>query len=465
MISKFFGSYPRGFWGLSTTKMCFNFSFYGFRAFFVLYAISQFSLSEYEAVSFFATVMTLSYATSLLGGWVADNSLGLKNTILLGGFLQASGYCLLMASSLAYYAAALAFITLGSGFCKPTLPAALGLLFTNPQDPEKDKAYSTFYIAMNLGSFIAPLLCGVLNTICGAYWGGFSALILSLVMGISVFYRTFNGRSRRPLKTFFCHPLFVGGGLTFLLTLFYLLFTYHNSFHHLMGGITLGSLLYVGHLLRQSSPDVRKNIVCIMGYVALFTIFCAFFEQAGSSLMLFFDKAVDRQVMGFQLPSSTLLSLSPIFILLWGPMFILFSKKVLERKAPIRGLVKIGGGFLCIGLSFIILALGCTQATVLVSPLWVVGAIFIQTMGELWVVPIVFSRISQLSPPHFEGLMMSFTMMAIAYGHYVGGYLAQFSLHEAGTSLHHYEMFFNHLALIPCLVSLVLFLSLYAKKS
>ncbi|MGC8483668.1 MAG: MFS transporter, partial [Thermodesulfobium sp.] len=162
-----FKNYPPGFGSLFFTQAFFNFSFYGLKSLFLLYVIAQFSLSEQEAIHLFATLMVLSYASSLVGGWIADNSLGAKNTIILGGILQAVGIFVLMFPYQELCFLALALICLGSGFFKPNLSTAVGMLFENPRDPQKDKAYSTFYVAMNLGSFAAPLLCGLISKTYG----------------------------------------------------------------------------------------------------------------------------------------------------------------------------------------------------------------------------------------------------------------------------------------------------------
>ena len=472
MTFNIFKKYPPGFDSVLVTQTCFNFGFYGLKSLFILYVIAQFSLSEHEAISLFATLMALCYAASLIGGWIADNSLGTKNTIILGGLLQASGISFLMFPSEEFCFLALALISLGSGFFKPALSTSVGMLYENPRDSEKDKAYSTFYIAMNLGSFAAPLLCGFISKIYGGYYNSLFLIIMALLGGAYLFYQRIHFKqtkdptsSKSPL---FSNPIFIGGVVIALLCLLYLLFKYHGSFRHLMGAIALGSFIYFGKVFYQSNPQEKRDLSNIILYILLFTFFCSLFEQAGSSLMLFFDKAVDRRIMGIELPSSTLLSLGPVFVLICGPLLVLFSEKILERNKSIDGLIKLGIGFILTGLSFLILALSCDQANTLVSPIWVVGAILVQTLGELWIVPIGFSNISKLSPPRFRSLMMSFWLMAIAYGHYLGGYIALFSLSDVPgsvSSLEHYHAFFLNLALPPCAVAGLLFLYYYIKQS
>jgi POT family proton-dependent oligopeptide transporter len=231
-----------------------------------------------------------------------------------------------------------------------------------------------------------------------------------------------------------------------------------------MGMITCGSIICFGKIFYQCTAKERKNVLTIIVYILLFALFCTLYEQAGTSLMLFYEKAVDRTVMGMAVPSSFFLSLDPLFVLLCGPALLWLSKKYFEKTTSLHGFVKIGCGFLCVAASFEILALSTFySSTSLVSPLWIMGAMLIQTIGELWIAPITFSKISQYAPPRFKSILMSFWSMAIAYGHYLAGFVAQFSLNDApslaaGNSLEGYQVFFTHLTLLPLCVALSLLL-------
>ncbi len=471
MNFNFFKNYPPRFGDLCFTQAFYNFSFYGLKSIFILYVITQFSIPESKAISLFAIWMALSYGTSLIGGWVADNSLSTKTTIVLGGLFQTLGIFLLTSSSREFVFFALALVTLGSGFFKPTLSTSIGMLFENPQDPKKDKAYSTFYMVMNLGSFVGPLLCGFVSKTYGGYYTSLLLIIMTLIGGIYLFYKRISFKQEKYLAaregTLISHPVFAGIGIVIVLFCLTLLFKYHDSFSHLMGAIALGSFIYLGKVFYQSDSQERKDILNIILYILLFTFFCSLFEQAGSSLMLFFDKSVDRTLLGMEIPPSALLSLNPIFVLICGPLLILFSEKVIEKHKRIDGFIKIGVGFLLTGLSFFVLALSCYQGNTLVSLVWVVVSMLVQVMGELFIVPLGYSNISKFSPPRLRSLMMSFWLMAIAYGNYLGGFIAQFSLSDPEmpeSSLEHYQTFFLNLTLMPCIVGLLLLFYYYIKQ-
>lgn len=444
------------------TQALFNGCFYGIRAIFVLYAIKHFSLTQAKAIGFFATFMTLCYGTSLIGGYIADKGLGVKNTIMVGGVFSALGLlCVLFPSkNLCFLGMALA--SLGSGYFKPNLLIAAGLHFENPKDPGKDRVYSLLYIAMNVGSLIAPLICGIIGKAYGWHYG--IVLIATVFMGATCF----------ASKTMRFHPSYrdeqtLSNGKIFwanlsLIILLYLLFKYRDYFHSLMGIITCGSVICLGKIYHQCNLLERKDVLRIIAYILLFAISAALMEQAGTSLILFYKEAVDRHMMGAVIPASTLLSLDPLFVFICVPLLLFLSSHYLEKTTPLNGFVKIGCGFLWVAASFGILAYSTFQGNGGLIPLiWVVGAIFIHVLGELWIAPVSFSKISQLAPSRYKSILMSFWPMAIAYGHYLAGFIARFSQSSStllpyDNSIERYRAFFFHLAILAMCVGLSLLL-------
>jgi len=454
-----------GFNYIYLVQPLFNAAFYGLKFTFVLYIIDLFSLTEKEAISLFAAFMTLCYATSLIGGYLADNGLGIREASISGGILMVLGLMCILFPSQDLCFLGLALMSLGSGLFKPNLLTAVGLIFENPKDPKKDGAYSVVFIAWNLGTFIIPAICAFIGKIYGWHYG---ILLLASIFMVAtyLFYKTmrFHSSYKEQAATFSQSKLW--GATLLLIPLFYLLFKYRASFHGMMGIIICGSILYLGRIVYQCQGQERKDILSVISYILLFALLCTLYEQAGTSFLLFLENAVDRDVMGIILPSATILSLNSLLIAAWGFILLPLSKKYLERK-PMAGFTKAGYGFLFAALGYWILALGTYQEGGTSVPLpWIVGAMFVQVIGELWIVPITISRISQYSPPRFQSVLMSFWLMAIAWGHYAGGFIAQFSL-VTGTasenslsdgSLEHYRTFFFSLGLIPLAVGLLIFL-------
>lgn len=440
----------------------FNGSFYGIRAIFVLYAINSIGLKEAQAISLFATFMILCYGTSLIGGYIADKGLGVKNTIMVGGALSTWGLLCILFPNEDLCFLGLALTSLGSGFLKPNLSTAVGLLFKDPKDPEKDRAYSFLYIAMNLGSFVASIACGFIGKAYGWRYG--ILLVAGAFMGATYFvYRTMHFPSVHKDNHLFSKSKLFGSML--LLTVFlYLLFKYQESLHGLMGIIAFGSIVYFGIIFCQCHGEARKEVLKTFLYIVLFALFCTLFEQAGTSLTLFYEKAVDRNVMGAIIPASTLLSLDPLFVLLCGSLLIFLTSRYIEKKKPLDGITKIGMGFILVSFSFGVLALSTYQpATASIPIVWIIGAMFLQTLGELWIAPVTFSKISQHAPSRYKSILMSFWPLAIAYGHYFAGFIAQFSLYDTsglsiGIPLLQYRFFFVNLGLLPLCIGLLLLL-------
>jgi POT family proton-dependent oligopeptide transporter len=245
------------------------------------------------------------------------------------------------------------------------------------------------------------------------------------------------------------------GLLLFLIAFLYVLFKYRESFHGIMGVIVCSSIVYFGRIFFQCNAQERKGILSISAYMLLFVFFFIIGEQSGSSLMLFYENGVDRHAMGFSVPATVFFSLGSFFVLILGPLLIFLSGRYLEKTKPMDGFVKMGYGFLWIAISFWIFAYAIPFNASLVSPLWIALGIFVHTLGELWVVPIGISQISQHSPQRFQSVMMSFWTMTIAYGHYIGGFVAQFSVAATTEqSLGQYRTFFFYLGVASMVMSL-----------
>jgi POT family proton-dependent oligopeptide transporter len=462
MDASYFKQHLERFKSVYISQSILNGCFYGMRAIFVLYAINQYSLNEAQAIHLFATFMILCYGTSLIGGYIADSGLGVKNALIVGCLLSALGLIGILFPWQDIYFLGLALFSLGSGFLKPNISAALGLLFEDPQDPRKDQAYSFLYVAMNLGSLIAPIICGYIGHIYGWHYG--ILLISAVFLGTSYFiYKKlqFHPIHKHAEKRRLSYFKLFGISLS-LITPLYLVFKFQDYFHSLMGLITIGSLIWLGNIYYQCDLFERKNVIKIMAYIFLFAISCALSEQAGTSLMLFYEKAVNRQLLEMVIPASAFLSINPLMVLIIGPLLLALSYKYLERSKPINGMVKAGCSFMCMSLSFGLLALSTVRSSGLISPLWILGAIFIQTIGELWIAPISFAKISQYAPSHFKSFLMSFWSMAIAYGHYLAGFMAQFSIQKSSVNpnnaLEPYQSFFIYLSLLPLFIGIFLLL-------
>jgi POT family proton-dependent oligopeptide transporter len=401
--------------------------------------------------------MALCYGTTLVGGYITSKGLGVRNAAVLGGILTVLGLACVLVPSEDLCFVGLALVSMGSGFFKPSLLTAVGLTFENPKDPGKDKAYSLVYVTGNIGIFAFIALWGFVGEAYGYSYG----ILLTLGIFAAGTYLVHKSMRFHPSHEAeqVCTLSFgkLSGIVASLVAVLYLLFKYRDSFHGVMGVIGFGSLAYLAKITYQCTREERKGILIVLGHILLFTLFVILFEQSGSSLLLFMEKAVDREVMGNVFPSPSLLSLGALFVIVCSPPLLILSKR-LERTKLLGEFTKPGFGFLFAALSFCVLA-WATRQNFPVPLFWVIGAMLLQTFAELWIAPISLSKISQHSPTHLQSVMMSFWTMAIAYGHYFAGLVAQFSVSATPEgSLNQYRTFFLWLGLAAFAVGAVVLL-------
>jgi POT family proton-dependent oligopeptide transporter len=390
---------------------------------------------------------------------MADRGLGVKNAVVLGGFLTVLGLgCILLPYEDGCFLG-LALLGIGSGLFKSNLLAAIGLAFEDPKDPAKDKAYSVTYVLGNIGSFGLIFLCGFVGKLYGLPYG--VLLVMSLfAVGTYLVYKTMRFHPSHKAKQ--ASTLSQGvlwGSVAFLVALLFFLFKYREAFHGIMGAIACGSLIYLGKIIYGCTLLERKGMFTIVAHIFLFSLLVPFFEQSGSSVVLFLEKAVDRNVMDATVPSSTFLSLQPLFVLVCGSL-LLFAAARLEKRKPLREFTKPGVGFLFVALSFGALAWGIAHKSGALVPFhWVIGYMFLLTFGELWIVPVSLSKVSQHSPARYQSVMMSFWTMAIAYGHYFAGMVAQYSVAgNAENLLGQYQAFFSGLGIAAFVIGALVLL-------
>lgn len=466
--SQLFNQYPSGFTSLFFTQILFNFGFYGFKSLFLLYAIDLLALKENEAIAFFSAFMSLTYATSLIGGMLADKIIGARNSLLIGGSLCCLSIFMLLISPRSTVYLAMAFLSIGLGCFKPNFSTMLSMLFKDTQDLRKDSAFTTLYIAMNIGSFIGPLACSFMSTTYGWRYG-LILIVLSFLSGTLLFFKQghiFKSHFRDS-KTYDIGKVFLILGIA--VCGIYYLFRYRVYFHGLMGLIVIVSFIAFGSLFYKANPQEKQGLTKAIFYIGLFTIFCALYEQCGSSLLLFFEHFVDRKIFNLTLPSSSLLSLNPILVLILGLIIPFVSKSFPNKKITLEGFTKFSLGFFLTSLSFGILLTAAYQGHIPLSIFWMLSAIALQTLGELFIVPVGFSNISKIVPQRYIGFMMGLWLMAISYGHYLAGLVANSSLNTADGkfvySLENFSQFFLKLSIFPLIITILLAICMFMRKS
>ena len=317
-----------------------RFSYYGMRALLVLYMTQEFLFGDDKAYTIYGAYTGLVYATPFIGGIIADRILGRKKAVTLGGILMAIGhFAMAFPGDLAFYGA-LGLLITGNGLFKPNISTIVGELY-HEDDHRRDGGFTIFYIGINLGAFLAPLVCGWLGETYGWHLG-FGAAGVGMVLGQLVFsgYRKkLAPYGNAPDPEWLKRPKFAGLNpelLTYILTVLsvavfsFLVFNEVNfgSINVLL--VILGVVVIVAMLVSTKEKVERERLYVVLVLIFFSTMFWAFFEQAGGSINLFTERNVDRGIGGWEMPTSWGQAFNPFFILVFGIAFTILWKKLAD---------------------------------------------------------------------------------------------------------------------------------------
>lgn len=404
--SGFFG-HPKGLTTLFFTELWERFSYYGMRAILVLYMTRTpeqggLGFGIPEATSLYGSYTMFVYLTNLPGGLIADKILGARLAVLFGGIIIACGHFSMVFPSLPFFYLGLTLIAIGTGLLKPNISSMVGSLY-GEDDPRRESGFSIFYMGINLGAVLAPLVCGY------------------LAQGES-FKRFLSSMGFNPASSW--HWGFGAAGIG--MTLGLIVFLAHRQRLAHVGGRTI---------TRKDAPDFVpkkpltreewKRVGAIFIFFLFTILFWAAYEQKGASLNLFADKLVDRQVFGWVFPASYMQSLTAFFVILLAPLFAMLWVRMGKRQpsSPIKftfGLIFISLGYLLMVPASWLTAQGK------ISPFWLVGLYFLEVVGEMCLSPVGLSTVTKLAPAKLLGIMMGVWFLAAALGNKLAGYFGGF---------------------------------------
>jgi POT family proton-dependent oligopeptide transporter len=391
------------------------------RAILVLYMVAPaaqggLGFDTKRAASIYGTYTMAVYLMAIPGGLVADRWLGLRLTVLLGGIVIAAGHFSMVFPSMATFYAGMALIAVGTGLLKGNISGMVGRLY-GENDPRRDSGFSLFYMGINIGAVLAPLVCGYM-----AQSAGFKELVAR--MGYD------------PAMSW--HWAFGAAGV----------------------GMTLGLVIYVAarrrlaHVggrpaarARSTEPEAAaapltpgdwKRIGAIFVFFFFTILFWGAYEQKGASLNLFALHLVRNEIFGFRFPSSWLQSLTPLFVIALAPLFSVLWVRMGRRQptSPMKFVL----GLTFIGLAYVLLVPGAAlTAQGRISPLWLVGLYFLEVMGEMCISPVGLSTVTKLSPLRLVGIMMGVWFLAASLGNKLAGFLSGFFVaNDPGTLVRMY---------------------------
>ncbi|MGD1320482.1 peptide MFS transporter [Chryseobacterium sp. 2R14A] len=434
--------HPKGLYLLFMTEMWERFSYYGMRAIFVLYMTKMLLMGDAEASEIYGSYTGLVYLTPLLGGYLADRYLGNRRSIEIGGILMAIGQFILFFSASATGASAvtlmwmgLTMLIIGNGFFKPNISTMVGQLY--PQgDRRVDSAFTIFYMGINLGAFMSPLICGTLAEKVDFKWG-FLAAGIGMLIGLVTFIISKNkvlvDADNKPIGLptnkfgIAQWGMVIGSiGLIFFLMNFKTMF---NSDLDVIGYLIYGAMILMPLIVltdKSLTKDEKDRIIVIFILAFFVIFFWGAFEQAGASLTIFADRQTDRNLFGWEMPASYFQSVNALAILLLAPLFssiwLRLGNRGKEPSSPKKmayGLALISFGYLVI--AYAVYGLGMMDK---VSMFWLIGLYVIHTMGELCLSPIGLSMVSKLSPVRFSSLLMGTWFLANAAANKFAGTLS-----------------------------------------
>jgi POT family proton-dependent oligopeptide transporter len=431
----FFG-HPRGLSTLFFTEMWERFSYYGMRALLMLFmttptASGGLGFNVGVAGAIYGLYTSSVYMACLPGGWIADRLLGARRAVLVGGILIACGHFSMAVQSLATFYLGLTLIVIGTGLLKGNVAIIVGQLYTQ-DDHRRDAGFSIFYMGINLGAFLAPIVCGYLGQRVGWHIG-FGAAGVGMTLGLVQYVlgqRRLGDAAVRPAQRLDAAARRWASAIAMVVVLLaagMLLGVVPVSAKQIadVAGIALvgGAVAFFGWLFFASdwTQNERRRLFAIAFLFIAACVFWSQFEQAGSTLTLFGDRATRTEVFGWSFPSSYYQLVQPIFIIIFAPVFAWLWLRLgsNEPSSP----TKFAIGLLCAGAGFALLVPAATLAAsgVKVSPWWLVVTYLLHTFGELSLSPVGMSAMTKLSPARIGGLIMGVWYLSISIGNFTGG--------------------------------------------
>lgn len=454
-MSKSTTGHPKGLYVLFVTEMWERFSYYGMRAIFVLFMAKALLFDKSLGSQIYGSYTGLVYLTPLLGGYMADRYWGNRKSIIIGGILMAIGQFFMFIAGSFYQQdfapmvmfVGLGFLIFGNGFFKPNISTMVGQLYPEG-DKRVDSAFTIFYMGINLGAFIAPLLCGFLGDTGNPadFKWGFLAACVGMIVSVILFVMLKNkyivtpegvqigdkpNVSRNEIDTnaekkpFNPKQLYIWGGA--FLALFVLFFFVLDL--DLIGTFIFDlTIVAPGFIIADDSLSKKEKEKIWVIYIAAFFVifFWAAFEQAGASLTYFAEEQTDRNLFGSIVPASYFQSINAVAIVIFAPIFVWIwgglGKRNLEPASPFKQSL----GLFLLAIGYLVIAFGVKgiDPSTKVSMGWLVSLYTIHTFGELCLSPIGLSMVNKLSPARLASLLMGVWFLSTASANKFAGTLS-----------------------------------------
>ena len=376
---------PRGLTILFLTDMWEQFSFYGMRALLVFYMTKQLGLAQQRASLIYGLYAAGVYFTPIVGGVISDRWLGRRNAVILGGLIMAAGHFMMAVPALFY--PALATIACGNGLFLPSLPGQINGLYAH-DDPRRRSAYNVYYVGINVGGFLAPLVVGTLGELYGWHWG-FGVAGVGMIVGLLTYVA---GRKYLPLDD------------------------------------ARGRRAIAASVAVVKEPLARRFALLIL-IAACVVVFRGAYEQIGNTVALWTDTGVDRTVGGWSIPATWFQSLNPLMVFLLTPIYVWRWNRQAATGCEASSVIKMATGAAIVAAAYLLVAGVAAYADlhhVRASWLWLAGFIILMTSGELFILPVGLGLFGRLAPANLTATTIATWFLAGFFGNLLAGWIGGF---------------------------------------
>ena len=372
--SNWFGQ-PRGLTILFLTNMWEQFSYYGMRALLVYYMTKQLLISQEHSSFIYGAYTAFAYFTPIVGGAIADRYLGKRLAVIIGASTMAAGHFMMAFEPLFYFA--LATIAVGNGLFLPSLPSQINDLY-GPDDPRRGWAYNVYYVGVNVGGFLAPLICGTLGEVYGWHYG-FGAAGIGMLTGLVIYLA--GARHLPPDRS----------------------------------SADIGA-----PLVRTAGGSTKDTFLLLLAVGVAVTVFRGAYEQVGNTVALWIETA-DRHIGSKQIPMTWFQSLNPLLVIVMTPVLLSRWKRNSAAGREQSPLQKMATGALIVASSYALLALASALHPSGASWWWIVAFFVVLTLGELYILPTGLGLFARLAPPKLGATTVAAWYLAIFTGSMTAG--------------------------------------------
>ena len=420
--------HPRGLAILFSAELWERFSYYGMRALLVLYVIEALGSTEAEAYALYGVYGAIVYAFGVIGGYMAERFVGQLRAIVVGGVLMAMGHLVMAIPGNAGLYLALALLCVGNGLFKPNVSTLVGALYDDG-DRRRAQAYYLFYMGINFGAMLAPVVCGAVADRFGWHFG-FGLAGIGMLLGLLVLLR--GRRLLRPVpgsvpsRSGRSVAVRLGLAIVVMVALCVVLLHEHAWGQLAIELVSMAVVVTLLSLALRQPAGARGRLLALVVLMAFHTAFWAAFEQVGSSFTVLANGHVDRELLGLTIPAPALLAINGLFIItlaplvssLWGRL----ARRGLEPSIPVKFAMGLG----LLGAGFLVFALGIDRgiATAEIALGWMVLCYLLLSLGELCLSPVGLAMVTELSPRHVVGFCMGAWFLTYANGHLLAGWIA-----------------------------------------